>query len=452
MKIHLKNRGAAMNMQRYCIIAMLFLFGCAGPEKFERNSDENTVGNSVYRERLDNESSVYNESAAPYSKSKTLYDKYEKADIKGYLDETKQLKRRTGSPVLEQEKQLSQLESMQRETDKSPAPPQSRSAPGPEQPVGEPPRKPDRMVHYDGNIKQRATNPEAVLDSAIRHVRSLGGDLQARDMESATLRVPVEKFQAAFQTLLLYAEVLEKSISARDITESYKDNELRLKIAESTIERLKAILAKTEKDADKIAILNEIKRLSETVEALSLERQAIKDRSDFSTIRLEVIPHHPGSDRYAQTELEGFYWIKKLSPFNNESRYGEGYLAFAVPKEMVAVKRKHGGVGGLWRASSADGAEFWGCRRNNRPDGNTDFWFASLRERLKDEFASVDSAAAGNFRLLRMTSYDPDPYIYLVGVRANGGKIEVAEAYFPSAKQEDRYKKEILAAISAGAL
>jgi hypothetical protein len=310
-----------------------------------------------------------------------------------------------------------------------------------------------RMVHYDGSIMQRAARPEAVLDSAIRYVRSRGGELESRDNQSAALRVPVDKFRAVFDSLLTFADVIEKSISALDITESFRDNDLRIRIAKTTIERLKAILLKTEKDEEKIRLLDEIKRVSETLEGLERQRQSLADRAEFSTIRLQVVQYRPGSLRqYTVGEINGFGWIGGLTPFHPESRDVRHQLEFSVPKGMVPVKSKNYRGIKMWRLSSADGAQFWSCSRKNQPRGTTEFWFAALKERLAGEFPVADTAVAGNFKMLRLVSFDPEPYVYIVGVWAHDKNLDIVEVYFPSSKHEERYKKDILASIAGGVL
>ena len=308
-----------------------------------------------------------------------------------------------------------------------------------------------RMVHYDGSITQRSARPEAVLDSAIHYVRSLGGELEKRDNQSATLRIPVEKFRAAFDSLLKFAEVLDKSISALDITESFRDNELRIKIARATIERLKAILLKTEKDEEKIRLLNEIKRLSETLEGLERQRQTLQTSADFSTLKLSVMPYFPAAARYASNEITGFRWIKGLTPFKPESRKHGDYLKLGIPKGMVLVDADYR-WGKLWRVSSADGAEYWSGRRKNIPMGDTEFWLAALKERMYSEFADVDTMTAGNYKILTLRSYGAEPYVYLVGIYAHEKDLDVVEAYFPSQVQKDRFQKDIISSIAGGAL
>jgi hypothetical protein len=306
-----------------------------------------------------------------------------------------------------------------------------------------------RMVHYDGSIKQRSPDPEAILDSAKRFVRSIGGVIVSFSNQSAVFNVPVEKFRHAFDSLCTFAEVIAKSISAEDITEHFRDVEVRIKIAKATIERLKALIAKEENDTVKIRLLNEVKMISETLERLTRKREILQGSAEYSTIRLEVLPYHPHALGYYRHELRGFQWINEMTPLNAESRATGCYLKLSVPAGMVQVKSRALGRK-IWRASSADGAEFWGWKRKNKPKGTTEFWFSALVERKKNEYADLDTLTAGTYKIVRLRSYGAEPYVYCIGVSSQDKKVNVVEAYFPSQRQEERYTAAILAVLAGG--
>jgi hypothetical protein len=326
----------------------------------------------------------------------------------------------------------------------------------PDQTAGEIKNLPDsasraqkRMVHYDGSIKQRSPDPEAILDSAKRFVRSIGGVIVSFSNQSAVFNVPVEKFRHAFDSLCTFAEVIAKSISAEDITEQFRDVEVRIKIAKATIERLKALIAKEENDTVKIRLLNEVKMISETLERLTRKREILQGSAEYSTIRLEVLPYHPHALGYYRHELRGFQWINEMTPLNAESRATGCYLKLSVPAGMVQVKSRALGRK-IWRASSADGAEFWGWKRKNKPKGTTEFWFSALVERKKNEYADLDTLTAGTYKIVRLRSYGAEPYVYCIGVSSQDKKVNVVEAYFPSQRQEERYTAAILAVLAGG--
>ncbi len=303
------------------------------------------------------------------------------------------------------------------------------------------------MVYYQGHIKQRATEPKVIIDSAVAYVKSLGGYVESLRQNTVVLRVPVKQFRDAFDSLLQFATVLNKSLTAEDITESFRDTELRIQIAKATLERLKELLKKAEKDTDKMRLLSEIKRVSENLEQLESKKRVLQTMADFSRITLTVVPHEPLAGRSQKKDITAFNWINQLDPFNKLGRYRGDCLEFTVPGEMVVLEdKKH------WEAVSADGVRFWSRELENNPRGNTDFWFTAIKERIGKEFKENGDLESGGFRLLRSVSFSAKPYVYIVGVRQVEDDLEVVEIYYPSEKHEKRYSESILKSISAGVL
>lgn len=59
---------------------------------------------------------------------------------------------------------------------------------------------------------------------------------------SVTVRVPVEQFQTIYDAMLALGEVINRQISAEDITDRYFDRELRLRTSIVARDRLIALL------------------------------------------------------------------------------------------------------------------------------------------------------------------------------------------------------------------
>ncbi|MFC1584276.1 DUF4349 domain-containing protein [Fibrobacterota bacterium] len=304
-----------------------------------------------------------------------------------------------------------------------------------------------RMVYYQGSITQRATDPKVIVDSAIAYVKSLEGYVESQMRNTVVLRVPVDRFQDAFDSLLQFATVLRKSISAQDITEAYQDNELRLKIARATLNRLQELLKKAEKAEDKLRLLREIKRVSENLEQLENRKTMLKTMADFSRITLTVNPHRPMARLPRQRDIAAFAWINKLDPFAEPVKYKGDYLEFAAPEGLVVLEDKK-----YWEAVSADGVRFRVRQLKNNPKGTTGFWFTCIRERIAERYKDHKELDAGGFKLLQSTSFSKKPYVYVVGVRETDKYLEVVEIYYPSADQEKRHSAAIVKSITAGTL
>lgn len=303
----------------------------------------------------------------------------------------------------------------------------------------------DRKLHYNGYAKLRVTEMDEILNRVADLAAASGGYTEKRTSVLVTVRVPVSRFHSVFKEMLALGAVLQKSITVNDITEEYTDIELRLSLAKEMQKRLTDLLAKAETEEEKLELLREIRRVTEEIEYLTTLVEMLKSLAEYSRLTVEVEQRHAMGTNTGADDIAEFRWIHSLSPFRRDVWASGKKLEFEVPKEMVALDKK-----GRWIAESADGTIFWACKLENKPRGDTDFWFEALKYRLAPEFESSELDRAGKFRILRLADRAKDSYIYLVGVRVEGDRLELVEVCYPSVAREKRYGKAILESISRG--
>lgn len=303
----------------------------------------------------------------------------------------------------------------------------------------------DRKLHYNGYVKLRAIDPDEILNRAVEIAASAGGYVENRTLLAVTVRVPVARFDAIFKKMLALGPVLNKSVTVRDITDEYTDIELRLSLAREMQKRLTDLLAKAETEEEKLELLREIRRVNEEIEYLTTLMETLKSLADFSRVTVEVEPRQALETKTFTDDIAEFRWIHSLSPFRRDVSASGKKLEFEVPQEMVVLGKK-----GQWIAESADGAVFWACELENKPRGDTDFWFEAVKFRLGPEFESTEPDRAGKFRMLRLADRAKDSYIYLVGVCVEGDGLALVEIHYPSAAHEKRYGKRVIESITKG--
>ncbi len=303
----------------------------------------------------------------------------------------------------------------------------------------------DRRVHYSGWISLLATDPEQVVADAVAIAEDAGGYVERRTLTEATLRVPVEHFSEAWSAALALGDVLDKSLSAEDVTDTYLAVALRLETARATRARLQELLAAADDGAEKLSLLREIQRLTELIDQLEARSRTLSQLASFSRLTVQASPRQAYAQGAEHPEPEGFQWIRQLSPFRRDVT-GEGRpLQLAVPEGMVALD-----VGRQFVAESADGAVVWSGRIPNDPQGDTEYWMAAVRERLEPEFGGAELHQVGGFAVLRLLEPGADsPYRYLVAVRAAGRWLELVEVYYPGPEQEERYGEAVRASLLA---
>ncbi len=80
--------------------------------------------------------------------------------------------------------------------------------------------RPKRMVHYNGYLKLRVSNPTQTLQHASEIADAAGGYVENLTATTVTVRVPVAKFRVVFSKLAKIGEVLSRSMTAQDVTDA----------------------------------------------------------------------------------------------------------------------------------------------------------------------------------------------------------------------------------------
>lgn len=304
--------------------------------------------------------------------------------------------------------------------------------------------KQQRMVHYDGSIQLRVTDPRKTLDEAAAMATSMGGFVEQQNETMVMLRVPVDHIREAFTKLLGLGDVLSKSLSAADITDAFTATELRLKTMRTSRDRLIVLLANVKDEDERLEILGQIRRLTEEIDALDMRVKTLAKLAAFSRLTLEVQPRETRGTTKADA-LAAFRWIDDLSPFRRDTAQRGSLLKLAAPAEMVVLdEARH------WVAESADGAVVWTSKRKNAPKGSSDFWASAIAERMQADFAETSRGKIGGFDFVTFIDGGTTHYRYLVGVRAAGDDLEVIEIYYPTPEHETRYAPGVNAVIPGG--
>lgn len=324
-----------------------------------------------------------------------------------------------------------------------PPPPQEGMAP----PEPEPAKAgPARMVHYSGWARIRVVKPEEAADRVVALAKEVGGEVERVSTTVVTIRVPVGRFQETFDQLVgELGDVLDKGISAEDVTEAFQSMELRLGTAKKTRDRLVELLAKSDNEQEKLALVREIQRVTEEIDRMEAQLRTLSRLASMSRITVELVPRQAQAWAGQAEDTAELRWLRALSPFRPDhlARVGKR-LSLSVPEGMVQLTPRK-----RFMAESADGARIWSGRLDNEPQGTAAFWVGALQERLGPEFASAEVRTVGGFTVLTLVDRSDEPYTWVIAVRESGRKLDVVEAYFPTPAQRSRYQAAVDAVLTA---
>lgn len=135
------------------------------------------------------------------------------------------------------------------------------------------------------HIKNMVNEMQGYIVSENTHVYDEERKLLAG---SLALRVPQERFDEALERIENMGIAQNRNIDTQDVTEEYVDIESRLKAMRLKEERLLAILNKSGSLGDVLAVENELARTRADLEALQGRLKYLDNRTELSTINVQV--------------------------------------------------------------------------------------------------------------------------------------------------------------------
>ena len=324
------------------------------------------------------------------------------------------------------------------------APAMAEETRAPEPAEGQP--QAQRMVHYSGYARIQVARPADTVDTLSAMVKAAGGYVENLSGNTLTLRVPVAVFPQVFEQILLSGTVLQRSMSAEDVTESFLAIDLRLSSSKARQARLIQLLAQAKSEEEKIILVQQLTEVTEQIDQLEAQLRTLRRLADFSRITVELQERVPLSGGPAADESLAFAWISSLNPFSPGVTSIGAPVRLDVPEGMVLLTRRP------FVAESADGARIWTTRLPNEPRGDAKWWLEAIQSRVERDFAKAELRTVGEWQLLRLVGPNAPAYRYLIGVRSDGKNLDLVEVYFPTEQQEERYGKAIDAVLSGDAV
>ena len=300
-------------------------------------------------------------------------------------------------------------------------------------PAGVPPAAPERPEErlrvYAGYCRLMVDDPNREKEKIALIAEQAGGYVESSIAQTVAIRVPAESFRAVFEQILSLGRVLEKAVESSDVTDLFRDNRTRLEIARKTRMRLYALLDETEEVEERLAILREIRRLSEEIERLERLLELLERQIALSRITVQLVPRL--APEAAGAADIPFNWIAALDPLYASLPRLSQKIEFTPGNEFAVFERE-----AYYRAESAEGTRIRIGSTANRPAGDTEFWQKALAHHLSPYYRKAELLNPGRVRAVLFSSKDREPYTYLVGVVTppkESRALVVVEIFFPDA-------------------
>lgn len=181
-----------------------------------------------------------------------------------------------------------------------PAPPEPGMPPQP-QPTSPAARagagaeRPDAVVIYTAELTLAVFEVQKSIEEVAAIAKRQGGFLARRDDNSITVRVPSTHFDQTVKDLEGIGDVLHRNVSAEDVSEEFHDLQIQLRNLMAMRERLVALLAKSTKVEEAIAVEKELGRVAGEIDRIQGRMKFLEDRARLSTITVRLSPRAPSN-------------------------------------------------------------------------------------------------------------------------------------------------------------
>lgn len=215
-------------------------------------------------------------------------------------------------------------------------PGQSDSKPGEQSGTADqkPPKiTPDQVVRK-ARLTVRVKDVTSALDDTRTAVESAGGyvgdettdrDSKGHERSHLVLRVPQEEYSEVLDELADSGKLIERKVTADDVTDRMVDVKSRIASQKSSVERVRKLMDDATELSDVVSLESELSTRQSALESLQAQQASLKDRTALATITLVL----------SETE------VKKKEKKDDETGFTDaldgGWQAFVTTMRWIAV-------------------------------------------------------------------------------------------------------------------
>lgn len=171
------------------------------------------------------------------------------------------------------------------------------------------------LLIYRAQLVLAVFETRATLDKIELLARDMGGYLVSRSNDAIEVRVPVAKFEQALKEAAGLGDELDRNVSAEDVSDQYRDLNIRLRNAEAVRERLAALLARATDVKEALLVEEQLGRVTTTIEQIKGKLKVLDELIAFSTITIRLRAQASHENLKPRVALP-FPWLRELGLSN----------------------------------------------------------------------------------------------------------------------------------------
>jgi uncharacterized protein DUF4349 len=197
-------------------------------------------------------------------------------------------------------------------------------------------RKPPKIasdhVVRKAELTVRVKDVPSALDDTRTTVEAAGGyigdettnrDGQSHERSRVVLRIPQEKYADVLEELSGSGKLIERKVSADDVTDQVVDVESRIASQKASVKRVRDLMDKATELSDIVTLEGQLSTRQAELEALQARQASLKDRTTLATITLVL----------SETEVEK----EKDDETGFTDALDSGWGAFITTMRWIAV-------------------------------------------------------------------------------------------------------------------
>jgi len=149
-------------------------------------------------------------------------------------------------------------------------------------------REQTRIIIYNARFNIETDNVEKTSKEISSLAPTYGGYIVSAGNTRVVLRIPSDKFESAIKDLEKIKSVTSKNIYSEDVTDAYRDTELRLDSKIKARDRYLDLLKRAENVTAAVSVEKELERLNGEIEAMKGRLKHLSHLARYSTITVSI--------------------------------------------------------------------------------------------------------------------------------------------------------------------
>lgn len=196
-------------------------------------------------------------------------------------------------------------------------------------------KAPNRKIVKTASLSIRTKNYDTLITALNQKIEQYSGYIeqsQEYNYDNASnrnanmnVRIPAENLDKFIEELAVIGTITSKSITSDDITDSYIDDESRIKALETEEKTLLGLLEKAENLSDVIQLQDRLSQVRSDLESLKTQKQSYDGMIAYSGVSLDI--------QEVERVVEGddtFFGEVKEKLMNNLYDLGDFFREFAI--------------------------------------------------------------------------------------------------------------------------